>query len=172
MPPENLRFGGGAGESALNPLVALWLLIAIYVIWTRPRDRAITPFLLAFFTIPMGEVVVLGGIHFTALRILILASLGRTVMPDGRKQKRFSGGFSGIDKVVVLWSVLAVVALYIQFPQTQALINGFGVLVDTLGGYLVVRYFVPNRHALEETIGALAALGAILGSCMIIEQLT
>ena len=172
MPPEHLRFGGGAAESALNPLVALWLLIAICVIWTSPRNRAITPFLVAFFTIPIEQVVVLGGFHFTALRLLILASLGRTMMPNGRREKRFPGGFNGIDKMVVLWSVAAVVALYLQFPQTQALINGFGILVDTLGGYLVVRYFIPDRNALEETIGALAAVSAILGVCMIIEQTT
>lgn len=172
MPPAHLRFGGGAAESLLNPLVALWLLAAICVIWSRPRNCAIAPFLLAFFTIPVNQVLVIGGIHFTALRILILASLGRTMMPNVGKEKRFAGGFNGIDKMVVLWSAWAVVALYLQFPQTQALINGFGVLVDTLGGYLVVRYFVPDRHALEEAIGALAVVSAILGVCMINEQLT
>lgn len=172
MPPAHLRFGGGVAESALNPLVALWLLVAICIIWSRPRNRAITPFLLAFFTIPMNQVLVIGGFHFTALRVLILASLGRTMMPNNGKEKRFAGGFNGIDIMVVSWSVWAVVALYLQFPQTQALINGFGVLIDTLGGYLVVRYFIPDRQALEDTIGALAILSAILGVCMMNEQLT
>jgi hypothetical protein len=172
MPPAHLRFGGGLADTAISPLVLLWLLIAIYLIWARPRNRAIAPFLLAFFTIPMGQVLVIGGFHFTALRILILASLGRTLRPNNGNEKRFPGGFNGVDKMVVLWSILAVVALYLQFPQTQALVNGFGILIDTLGGYMVVRYLLPDRRALEETIGALALLSAILGICMICEQLT
>ena len=171
MPPSNLRFGGGAADTALTPVIALWLLLAICIIWTRRRNQAIVPFLLAFYTIPIEQVLVIGGFHFTALRVLILASLGRMI-PGDRKVRRFAGGFNGIDKMVVFWSVWAVVALYLQFPQTQALINGFGVLVDTLGGYLVVRYFVPDREALFEAVGALAILSVILAICMIAEQFT
>ena len=172
MPPEHLRFGGGAAESVLTPLVALWLLIAICVIWTRPRNRAITPFLLAFFTIPMNQVLVIGGFHFTALRVLILASLGRTMMPNDGKERRFSGGVNRIDIMVVLWSIWAVIALYLQFPETQALINGVGALIDTLGAYFVVRYFVSDREALARTIAALAVVSVTLGICMINEQVT
>ena len=61
MEPKHLRFGGGATETLLHPLVALWMLIAILLILTQPRKKAITPFLLTFFTIPVGQVVVLGG---------------------------------------------------------------------------------------------------------------
>lgn len=172
MPPAHLRFGGGVLESTLNPLFALWLLIAICLIWTRPREKAITPFLLAFFTIPIGQVVVLGGFHFTALRVLILSALARMVFRKRGSEARIPGGINGIDKMAILWSVTAVIALYLQFPQTEALVNGFGVLIDTLGGYLVVRYFVPDRQALRQVIGALAIVSAVLGICMINEQLT
>ena len=61
MEPEHLRFGGGAAETLLNPLVAVWMLIAIVLILAFPRKYAITPFLLAVFTIPVEQVVVLGG---------------------------------------------------------------------------------------------------------------
>ena len=37
MEPEHLRFGGGATETMLNPLVAVWMLIAIVLILTLPR---------------------------------------------------------------------------------------------------------------------------------------
>src|SRR5271167_1628235 len=99
MAPEHLRFGGGAGETAIHPLVAVYLLIAILLILSLPRGKAIAPFLLAFFTIPIGQVVVLGGFHFTVLRILILAGLARMAFsPGSSSEGRFAGGFNGVDK--------------------------------------------------------------------------
>ena len=79
MEPQHFRFGGGAAETTLNPLVAVGMLIAIVLILTSPQKKGITPFLLACFTIPIGQVVVLGGLHFTVLRILIIAGLIRQV---------------------------------------------------------------------------------------------
>jgi len=43
----------------LHPLVAIWLLIAILLVLTRPRGQALVIFLVSCFTIPVGQVVVL-----------------------------------------------------------------------------------------------------------------
>ena len=173
MAPAHLRFGGGAADSAINPLVALWLLIALVLIFALPRGKAIAPFLLAFFTIPIGQVVVLGGFHFTALRVLILAGLvRRATFPKSTLAGKYPGGFSALDWVVVFWSVSAVIALFLEFPQMQAFINCLGVLLDTLGGYLVVRSFIPDGETVRRTIKALAVICTILGVCMINEQIS
>lgn len=173
MAPENLRFGGGAAETAIHPLVAVYLLIAILLILTLPRARAITPFLLAFFTIPLGQVVVLGSFHFTAMRVLILAGLARMVfVPEMPSRGRFVGGFNGVDKVVVLWSLSAVIAFCLEFREMAAIIKSLGDLLDTLGGYLVVRFLIPDGEAVRGTIKVLATICVILGVCMINEQIT
>ena len=88
MEPQNIRFGGGATETLLHPLVAVWLLMAIVLILTRPREEGLTVFLLSCFTIPIGQVVVLGGLHFTVLRILILAVLARMAAFRGRLRRK------------------------------------------------------------------------------------
>src|SRR3974390_2049770 len=104
MEPTNLAFGGGATETFLHPLVAVWLLIAVVLILVLPREKGIAPFLLAFFTIPIGQVVVWGGLHFTALRILIIAGLAKRLLPQGSSSAgKYPGGFNGIDLVVILW---------------------------------------------------------------------
>ena len=77
MQPKNFQFGGGAAGTVLHPLVALAMLIALVLILVLPRRKAIAPFLLAFFTIPLGQVLVLGGIHLLMHQILILTVLGR-----------------------------------------------------------------------------------------------
>lgn len=173
MPPEHLRFGGGAADTAVNPLVAVWLLGAIVLILVLPRGKAITPFLLAFFTIPIGQVVVLGSFHFTVLRILILAGLARrATFPHSALQGKYPGGFNAIDRVVILWSISAVIFFFLEFPGMAAAIQGMGTLLDTLGGYLAVRSLIPDGETVRRTIKTLAAICVILGACMINEQIS
>ena len=173
MEPEHLRFGGGAAESQIHPLVAVYLLIAIVLILVLPRSKVVVPFLVAFFTIPIGQVLVLGGFHFTVLRILILTGLAR--MASSRKSSsgdKYPGGFNPVDQVVVLWSVSAVVIFSLQWANTQAVVNALGTLVDTLAGYLVIRFLIPDGEAMRRTIKVLAAICAINGLCMINEKIS
>jgi hypothetical protein len=173
MPPEHLRFGGGAAETAIHPLVAMYLLIAIVLIFILPRGKAITPFLFAFFTIPIGQVLVLGGFHFTALRVLILAGLIRRATFRGPSPEgKYPGGFNALDWAVVLWSVFAAIAFCLEFREAPALVKSVGDLLDNLGGYLVVRSLIPDGEAVRRTIKTLAAICAILGVCMINEQIS
>ena len=72
------RFGGGASGTLLHPLVAVEMLIAIILILFLPRKYAIVPLAFCVCSLfPLAQVVVLGGIHFTVLRILIIAGLVR-----------------------------------------------------------------------------------------------
>jgi len=169
MEPQHLRFGGGATETVLHPLVAVAMLIAIVLILIRPRDKAITPFLLACFSIPIGQVVVLGSLHFTVLRILIIAGLVRRATYRG--SSKFPGGFNPIDRMVVLWTLSALIILSLQWMDTQALIHNLGDFLDAIGGYLVVRFLIPDGEAIRRTIKTLAAVCVIQGAFMINEQI-
>ena len=172
MEPAHWRFGGGAAETMLNPAVAVGILIVIALIFTLPRNKAITPFLLGCFTIPMGQVVVLGGLHFTVVRILIIAGLIRRAISGGDSSAgKFPGGFNGVDRMVILWAVALQVFLTLQWMEMQALINNLGDLLDMLGGYLVVRFFIPDGETVRRTIKTLAVICIIQGVCMLNEQI-
>ncbi len=153
----------------LHPLVAIWLLIAIVLILTRPRGQALTVFLVSCFCIPVGQVVVLGSLHFTVLRILVMAGLVRRAFRQSGS--KFPGGFNAVDQVVVLWTVSALVILSLQWMDMQALIHNLGDFLDAIGGYLVVRFLIPDGEAIEHTIKVLAVICAIQGACMINEQI-
>ena len=173
MQPKNFQFGGGAAGTVLHPLVALAMLFAIVLILVLPRRKAIAPFLLAFFTIPVGQVLVLGGIHLLMHQILIFTVLGRMAAFRGSSsERRFSGGFNTLDKVVVAWSLSGFVIFSLQWMEMQAVIKSLGDLVIALGGYLAVRFLIPDREALVCTIKVLAATCVILGACMMREQFT
>ena len=173
MEPQNIRFGGGATETLLNPVVAVAMLIAIVLIMRSPREKAIVPFLLACFSIPMGQVVVLAGIHFTVLRILIIAGLVRRAISAGpTSDSKFPGGFNPVDRMVVLWTVSGMIILSVQWMEMQALIHNLGDFLDALGGYLVVRFLIPDAEAIRRTIKTLVAICVIQGCFMINEQIS
>ena len=142
MEPSGIRFGGGAAETLLNPLVAVWMLIAIALILVLPRHKVITPFLLAFSRSPIGQVVLIGSRAFSSLtHILILAGLVRmAICRVSSPDRKFPGGFNPLDHAVVLWAISGLLIVSLQWMQMQALIKFVGDFLDTLGGYLVVRF--------------------------------
>lgn len=171
MQPKDIVFGGGTDATLLNPVVAVWMIIAIILILTLPRRKAIVPFLFAFFTIPLGQVVLVGGLHFPVLRILILAGLvRRMISPAESSGSKFAGGFRPVDQAVVMWTVSLVVVLSLRWMDLQAIIKFVGDFLDSLGGYLVVRYLIPDRETVRRTARVFALLCLILGACMINEH--
>lgn len=173
MQPENLRFGGGAADTILNPLVAVGMLIAVVLILSQPRHKAIIPFLLTFFTVPAGQVLVVAGIHFTMHQILILTVLARMVASRGSSTwGKFPGGFNDLDKVVALWALSTLIVFYLEFLETPVLIKALGDLVINLGGYVAVRFLIPDREALGRTVKVLAVVCMIQGVCMSTELFT
>lgn len=168
MEPQNLRFGGGTEGTLLHPIVAVVLLLATTLILFLPRRRIVVPFLLAVFFIPKGQVLVIAGAHFTAAKILTLAALARCWtsrrLPEGTIR------FNSIDWIFTLWAVSYFVVFSLQWMQLQALIKSAGDLLDTLGGYLVLRYAIQGREDVERTIKLLAIIAAIMAICMLNEQ--
>src|SRR5271163_726728 len=172
MQPKNLFFGGGGG-TMLHPLVAVWTLIAIIFILTLPRKQAIVPFLLAFFMTPVEQVLLLGPLHFPVLRILIFVACGRAIAQGGKtREGKFPGGFNRIDKVVVLWISSMLVIGCLQWMDGQAFIKLVGDFLDSLGGYIAVRYFIPDRDTVRRALQALGLICVIHGVCMMSEQRT
>jgi len=173
MEPTNIRFGGGGATTLLHPLVATWMLIAIVLIFVLPRWKAIAPFLLAFFTIPLGQVLVIGGLHFPALRILILAGLVRRIVSRRKASENKSRmRISAVDQAVVMWTVSALVVVSLQWMELPAFIKFVGDFLDALGGYLVVRFLIPDLEAVRRTIKVFAVICLILGACMVSEHFT
>jgi hypothetical protein len=153
--------------------VAVAMVFAIVLILCLPRKYVIALLFLAGFTIPAGQVLVLAGLHFTVYRILILAGLARWVTsrltpPRGG----FAGGFNDLDRVFTLWALLTFITFSLQWMETQALIKSLGTLLDSLGGYLVLRFFIRDKEDVRRTIKVFAVIATVLALCMINEQIT
>ena len=173
MEPNNLRFGGGATDTILDPLSAVLMLVSVILILSLPRKYVIAPLIVGIFTIPLGQVVVLAGLHFTVMRILILVGLGRWVISGiGRPRGVFAGGFNSIDRIFALFALMQLIAFSVEWMQVQATIRSLGGLLDALGGYILLRSLIRDKEDIRRVIKVFAITAFVLGVCMVNEQIT
>jgi hypothetical protein len=172
MPPENLRFGGGASETILHPVVLIAMLIAMILIFLLPRKYVIWPFLSTAFLVPLGQSILVGGLHFFVIRLIILTVAVRMLAsafssPDGIFGKRL-GVF---DVVFLLWAFFRALAGVLVFSfNSGALVYQSGFLLDAIGGFFVLRYLIRDDEDIYRAIRAFAAISIVIAGCMLFEK--
>ena len=173
MEPENYKFGGGEAASLLHPIVLVAMIVAILLIFLRPRRQVSTIFLFGAFLIPHGQQLVLEGIHFFVLRILILAVFLRLICSKRLPEEPFlAGGWNGIDTVFFLAIACRAVAFTLFYLSTAATVNQLGLLWDDLGGYFILRSLIRNERDIRSVIKSFAVLAMIFAITMVGEQFT
>ena len=139
----NVTFGGGAAESTLTLVGLAALVIAAVLVIVLPRKWAVVPLLFFAFLVPLGEQLNIGGLHFFAHRILILCGCLR-MLAKSSPTDRFAGGFTGIDKIFLIWAFCRATAFVLLYHVGGAVVNQLGFLWDALGGYFLVRYLIRD----------------------------
>jgi hypothetical protein len=174
MPPEHLRvFGGGASETLLDPVVAIAMIIAIILVLTLPKKYVIVPLFVMLFLVPLGEQMVVGGVHLYVFRIVILFGLFRMLLTKlAAGNTLFAGGFNSVDRAFLWCTVCQVLAVIVLFLSTEALINQLGFLLDYLGGYALLRFLLQDEQDLYRALKCFAVLALIIGVCMVWERFT
>jgi hypothetical protein len=166
-------FGGGATDTILHPLVAVAMLITIALIFLLPRRYVVIPFLLTVFLVPLGQVVVIGGIHFTVYRIITLFGCARLAWEKSSSKGRLlAGGFNPIDRAFVWCAIFGGLSVVLLWKETQALINRLGCLVDILGGYFILRVLIQDNKDIRRAIKVFVFIAVVMAICMMNEQIT
>lgn len=164
---NNYKYGGGATETILHPLVLVAMVIVTIVLLLFPRKYAIPAFLFGTFLIPAGQQVVVAGVHVFAYRFLVLAGLLRFI-----RSPRIAGNWNSIDTAFVLLAVSHAIAFTLLYGDTPALINQVAFIWDYIGGYIFLRYAIRSDEDIITTIKCFAFLTLIFAACMIGEQFT
>lgn len=173
IPDHAKTFGGGAAESSLNPIVLVLMVLAIVLILVLPRKWVIVPFLFVGLLIPVGQVIVVGGVHFFVLRVVILFGCLRLVLSKmSSPDPLLAGGFGSFDRLYLWCTLCQAIAAILLFLDTAALINQFGFLVDYLGGFFILRFLIYDKEDLFRAIKCFAVIAAIVAVCMVTEQFT
>jgi hypothetical protein len=171
--PEHLRFGGGISATVFSPVVAVILIIAGLLIWVLPQKKVIVPFLLAFVLIPYDQILVIAGLHFPSQRILILFAIVRIFFIKSRgRWNVFSGGMNGIDKAVILLTIVLGIAGVLLFRTSEAFIYELGEVYTAFGSYVLLRCLVRDHDDVIRVIRVLSLIVIVTGGVMVFEHFT
>lgn len=139
----------GAPASYVHPVVLCAVLAAGASILLLPRRHIIVPLLGAALFIPLDQVILIGPLHWTMLRVIVLLGwigvLARTLAP---RQPLLSGGLNAMDKALMLWAAVAAFNIVLLWHTPAAFINQLGALYNVFGIYFLLRILVrDNRDA-------------------------
>ncbi len=140
MKQELLRFGAGSAETFLNPLTGLIIVLACLLIVLLPRKYVIIPLFSVSFLIPLGQVIVIGGLHFMMFRIVIIAAVMRVGLTELPKTSASGFRMNVIDKLFIYWMVSSVITFTLLWGEWGAFVQKMGTLIDACGCYFVLRF--------------------------------
>lgn len=165
-----MRFGAG-GESALHLPAIVILAVTIVLILFLPRKYLFAPFTVASLVIPLGPQLVLGGLHFTAFRILIAFGWLRLLI-GFISHRNSRPSIQGLDKVVVAWAIANAIAFCILWGQWGAVVERLGFLYNALGLYFFYRVLIRDDVDIDRITRVLVWCSVLIAACMMYEQHT
>jgi hypothetical protein len=151
-------------QSNINPLALVFLVAMCIVILCASPKKAIWAILATAAFIPLGQQIVLAGLHLHFLRILILAGIVRLI------SRRETAGFklARVDKLVISCLLVGFVCGLIRDFTAET----FGGLYNDLGAYLLVRVLMRDAEDPGGDFKMLVWISIGIGACMLCENFT
>ena len=165
--PDNYYFGGG-GDTAITPVALIVLLLAVLLILWVPRRLVIVPIQIAGLLLPFQATVVVLGLHFPALRLMLLAGWLRFV---ARRDIRVTQ-LNSLDKAFLFYAFCNAITFCLLWGTLGAVTNRLGFLWTTLGTYFLVRYLIRDKADVIRVIRVLAITIAMIAPAMLAEHFT
>lgn len=152
----------------MNIYAIIFLSINIAALLFFPRRWAPLPLLVGACYMTLGQGVEIGPFRFTIIRILVLAGLVRVAI----RWERISGGMNGMDWLMLLWSIWALVSSVFHYNFSDALINRLGLVYNACGIYFLLRVFCQTLDDVNLLCRITAILLVPVAFAMIYEKLT
>jgi hypothetical protein len=87
------------------------------------------------------------------------------------KERFFTGGMRAFDWVFLLWTFFHVVTFLLLFSfHPAAITNQLGFVWDTIGVFLVLRFFIQDQEDIDRVLRTFAVIAAVLAVCMLNEH--
>jgi hypothetical protein len=164
---------GAGGQTNLDPVILVAMLLAIALILLLPRKYVLIPLLILSLPIPLAQMLMVGPFHFQLLRILILFVWIRLVWQRYVKEGIASKiRLNAADMCVIWYAVVYVLAFTLLWGEQQAFLDSIGKLYNIIGFYFAFRFFIRDQEDVERVIKALAIVALFIAACMWNEQRT
>jgi hypothetical protein len=133
-----------------------------------PRRYALLPVIIIICFMTLGQVVVVGGLHFTMMRILVLFGWIRLVLRRELRPLRLNA----IDKAVLAWMIVAIITHSLLWQTSDEFINRLGFGYNVAGMYFLFRFLVRDLDDIRRVFAMTAMVIMPLAAAMLFERVT
>src|SRR5271165_542706 len=169
---HHVLFGAG-GQTTIHPAILAALLLAIILVLVLPRKYVIAPLLLLSIPVPLGQMIMIGALHFQLFRILVLFGWVRLLVTRyGGEGRSSQMNLNSVDKAMIFYSICCVVCYTLLWQDSAALTDQLGKAYNNLGFYFLFRFFVRDDEDVQRVIKVLAVVALLIAPCMLNEQMT
>ncbi len=138
-----------AGSLILTLCLGILLLLL-------PRRYALLPLMVSGCYMTLGQILLIGPLHFTVFRLLLLFGWIRITI----NKEIFSIKLNSIDKVLMAWIFISsLLNLFLRGGSSEAIINRLGVSYNAIGVYFLIRALVWD---FDDIVHAVKMLGIII----------
>jgi hypothetical protein len=155
-------------STELTPLAAVILLAMVILTWTLPRRFAFCPLLILTCLMPLGQELVLLGLHFPLFRVVLLVGMLRTVFKGEAAQLKWTR----LDKVFAWWVLVSVVFGTMSKPSMELFVNRMGDAYTAIGSYYFFRSVIVDFEDIVTSVRTLALVSLPLAALMLMESKT
>jgi hypothetical protein len=155
-------------ESVTDILASVFLVINTVLLLILPRRLAPLPLLVGACYMTMGQVIEVGPLHFTVIRILVAAGVVRIIA----RRERLAGGLNTLDRLMVVWSAWALISSFFHKDPSASLIFRLGLVYNTCGIYFLLRVFCRSLDDVFRLCRVTAIVLAPVAVEMLIEKAT
>lgn len=133
-----------------------------------PRRIAVLPLIATACYLTLGQVLGVGPLHFSVMRIMIFIGWLRILIY--REHSGFM--FKTIDKAILAYAFTSAIAYILLRKDSGALINSLGFLYNTIGLYFLFRAIVRDERQYHAIFKILAIIMLPLAVSMVFEKVT
>ena len=144
------------------------LLGMAYLIWSLPRRFAVCPLLIMTCLMPLGQELVLFGLHLFLFRLLLLVGALRVLCRGEARQLVWTQ----TDKIFIWWVVVSIVFGTMAKPSIDLFKSRLGEAYNAVGCFFFVRCVVVDLDDVWISVRTLALLCLPVAALMLFENRT
>jgi hypothetical protein len=152
----------------LTPLAIVMLLVMVGLTWALPRRFAFCPLLILTCLMPLGQELVLLGLHFPLFRVVLLVGILRVLFRGEAAQLRWTP----LDKIFAWWVLVSVVFGTMSKPSMELFVNRMGDAYTAVGSYFFFRCVIADFEDIVTSVRTLAWVSLPLAALMLVENNT
>ena len=154
--------------TVLSSLGLAFTVAMSLLLLTLPRRLALLPIILTACYMTFGQQIVVGGLHFTMLRVLVLVGCARILIRGEFHRLEWLR----LDSMMIAWVLAGLVTYTALWGSSEALVNRLGLAYDALGLYFIFRFLLRDFEDIKRVCRLFATALIPLALAMAVEKLT